>query len=129
MFKSDTTSDEYQLTFDYRSEYLIAKVSGVKDSVEVTCDYWKRVGEELRSTGYKKVLVLEMLRDTITVDEGVRCVRARDTDSFSGVKIAFIDIRADHNKVNAFVHGACILAGFHTRVFTNLRDAKEWLTK
>jgi len=120
-------SPHFEINFENELEYLRAEVTGEHDSYDVTIAYWDRIARELRATGHKKLLVVEMLQDNIDVKDAFRAIRERDKSSFEGVKIAFFDMKKDHVPINSFGAAAAAHLGYQIEVFSNLHAAKDWL--
>lgn len=124
---SQTNTPPFVIRFESDSEYLRAEVSAEHDSYDVTTGYWNRIAEELRSTGHRKLLIVEMIENNIEIRDAFRAIRERDMSSFEGVKIAFFDMKKDHVPVNSFGAAAAAYLGYEIEVFSNIHAARDWL--
>jgi hypothetical protein len=124
---SQPNKPSFVVNFENEPEYLRAEVSANHDSYDVTSRYWSRIAEELRNTGHRKLLIVEMIEDNIEIGDAFRAIRERDKGSFQGVKIAFFDIKKDHVPINSFGAAAAAHLGYEIEVFSNIHAAKDWL--
>jgi len=49
----------YKFRFEYKTDYLCAQVSGDKDSLEISRQYWREIADECKRTKCKKLLIVE----------------------------------------------------------------------
>ena len=117
----------FTINFVHEPEYLRAEVFGEQDSYQITALYWQKIAEELDKTGYKKLLVVEMLGENIEILDAIRAIRDRESRSFQGVKIAFFDMKQDHTATNSYGVAAAAHMGYDVEIFTDLHKAKDWL--
>ena len=53
------TYKPYELSFEYRPEYLYAYVTGEEDSYEISKQFWLEIAAECKRSDVKKVLIEE----------------------------------------------------------------------
>jgi hypothetical protein len=124
----DKANGSFEIIFEHEPDYLRAEIRGPQDNYHVTTAYWERIADELTRTGYDRLLVVEMLEGNIDIQEAFRAVRDRERSRFDGIRIAFFDLRKDHNPTNSYCAAAAAHVGYELEVFTNLHEAKKWLT-
>jgi Tol biopolymer transport system component len=134
-FKDELMSKEYvargngfDIHFTWFGDYLLARVEGLHDNLEITVAYWKMVFDECAKWGAKRVLVLENLieaGENLDTQETFERLLAIVVDK--DLRIAFVD----RNETNwAFQEHVTLLAreqGIVVRLFTQQRDAVTWL--
>lgn len=119
---------QYNIKFEHRSEYLYAYVTGEKDNVEISSQYWNEIAEECCRNDYKKVLVEEDISDTVaSVLELYQFATELPKLGFAGIYIAFVDRYIEQNDLNKFVELVASNRGLTGRVFNDLNEAEKWL--
>jgi hypothetical protein len=119
---------QYNIEFEDRSEYLYAYVTGEKDNVEISSQYWNEIAEECRRNNYKKVLVEEDISDTVaSVLELYQFAAELPKLGFAGIYIAFVDRYIEQNELNKFVELVASNRGLTGRVFNDVNEAEKWL--
>ena len=124
---SQANTPQFVIQFENEPGYLRAEISAEHDSYDVTTSYWNRIAEELRNTGHRKILIVEMIENNIEIQDAFRAIRERDKSSFEGVRIAFFDMKKDHVPLNSFGAAAAAHLGYEIEVFSNIHAAKDWL--
>ncbi|RMG05356.1 MAG: hypothetical protein D6735_05495, partial [Acidobacteria bacterium] len=61
-----STGKLYDIQFEYHHNYLHARVTGEKDSAEISILFWKEIAAECKKHGYKKVLVEENIKNNVS---------------------------------------------------------------
>ena len=118
----------YNIKFEHRAEYLYVYVSGKKDSVEISTQYWNEIAGECRKTNYKKVLVEEDIPQAVaSVFELYQFASQLPKLGFAGIYIAFVDRYIEQNELNEFVELVAGNRGLKGRVFNDVGEAEKWL--
>lgn len=118
----------YFIKFEHRPEYLYAYVTGEKDNIEISSQYWNEVAEECSRNNYKKVLVEEDISETVaTVLELYQFAAELPKYGFSGIYIAFVDRYIEQNDLNKFVELVASNRGLMGKVFNDVTEAEKWL--
>lgn len=123
----NTSSKPYQISFDHRPNYLYVYVSGEYDSYEISRQYWSEVADECNRTGYKKVLIEEDIKETVSVAEAFQLASELPLMNFRGVCVAFCDRYAEHQELNEFGELVATNRGLFARVFNDFNEAENWL--
>lgn len=118
----------YDIRFEHRPEYLYAYVSGEKDTVEISTQYWDEIAEECRKNDSKKVLVEEDISEALaSVFELYQFATELPNLGFAGIYIAFVDRYIEQNDLNEFVELVASNRGLMGRVFNDVKEAEKWL--
>lgn len=127
IFPVPSLPPEIQLVFEDRPDYLYAKVSGPRDSQEISLAYWQLVAEQCRRRDTRHLLVYECLgeqegeRDTPAMLDAIIAL------GMDRLRIAFVVgnvdqlARLEHAEILATERGA------NGRVFASLAVAERWL--
>jgi hypothetical protein len=123
-----TTSKQFEITFEQRDGYLYARVEGPTDSYEVSNAYWKEVSEECEKRQTRKLLLDERLDSPMqSMTEVFQGASERSYMGLSGIKIAFVDIKADHHEFNLFGELVATNRGLFCKVFNDIIAGERWL--
>lgn len=117
----------YLLTFENRKKYLLARVDGELDSPAISLQYWSRVAAVCERSGFSKVLVVEALAKNLLLPDAFRTCCAFRYEDFLGLKIAFVDLYADHAEVNDFNISMSTRRGVNISSFASVEAAENWL--
>ena len=60
------SSKGYDLVFERRALYLFAKVSGPRDTLQISIDYWTEIAEECVRASAQRLLWFEELAEKST---------------------------------------------------------------
>lgn len=116
----------YNLEFEQRSDYLVARVSGPTDSVTIKLRYFAEVAAETRRRGLHKLLVIEALEATLPMSE-VHSASIQVAKVVKGVIIAFFDEREQDYDNNRLGEAIAVNNGAVGRVFRTRDDAEKWI--
>ncbi len=120
-------SDLYTIQFEYRPEFLVATVCGESDSLEISLQFWSHIHKEVRKHGYKSVLVLENLQNTIGTFDTYLLNQQLGQMGFFNIRIAFVDAFPDQSDINQFGETVAINRGLVLKVFLCKEEAEQWL--
>lgn len=123
----NTSSKPYQISFEHRPNYLYVYVSGEHDSYKISRQYWLEVADECNKTGYKKVLIDEDIKESVSVGEAFRIAAELPQMGFRGVCVAFFDRYAEQHELNEFGELVATNRGFFAKVFNDYNEAENWL--
>lgn len=124
----ENSGKPYDIRFEHRAEYLYAYVSGEKDSVEISAQYWSEIAEECRKNNCQKILVEEDIPEAIaSVFEIYQFASELPRLGFAGIYIAFVDRYIEQNELNEFVELIAGNRGLKGRLFNDVNEAEKWL--
>lgn len=117
----------FSLSFEHRTGYLYAFVSGQHDSYEISRQYWQEIADLLTTTQYKKILIEEDIMEAASMSDVFQLVSELAGMGFGGIKIAFFDRQIAHSELNDF--GALVASnrGLQGVAFNDFGKAEEWL--
>lgn len=121
-----STGKLYNIQFEHHHDYLHARVTGEKDSAEISISFWKEIAAECKKYGYKKLLVEENIQGNISDDE-IYEITSVITDLFENVMIAFYDHQMPHYNMNKIGETLVLNRGVIGRVFDDIEKARQWL--
>ncbi len=121
------SSKPYELTLEYRPQYLYAFVTGEKDSCEISRRYWQEIADECNKSGIKKVLIEEDIKENISMSDMYRFASEIPELGFHGVRVAFVDRQESQHQMNQFGETVATNRGLVSRVFNNFAEAEKWL--
>lgn len=102
-------------------------VSGEHDSYKISRRYWREVADECNKTGYKKVLIDEDIKESVSVGEAFQLAAELPLMDFHGVCVAFCDRCAEHHELNEFGELVATNRGLFAKVFNDYAEAENWL--
>lgn len=120
-------SDAYNLEFEKRTDYLYAFVSGDKDNVEICTQYWREIDAECQRIKYNKILIVEDIRETVSMTQMYEICTEISYMDFTGIKIAFVDRRTEQRAVNEFGGLVVTNRGVNAKLFDTVEEAEKWL--
>lgn len=118
---------KYHVTFEERSGYLYAHISGKKASFAIARKYWTDIAERAISSEVKKLLVVEDIPEAITISEVHRLVTELSELPVKDIRVAFVDQFAQHKSLNDFGILVAGNRGLSLRGFDSIEAAEEWL--
>lgn len=68
-----------------------AYVSGDKDSLEISRQYWREIADECRRIKCGKLLIVEDIKEIVSMTEMYQIASEIPSLGFSGVRMAFVD--------------------------------------
>jgi hypothetical protein len=119
----------YRLELEYETPLLRARVIGGHDtSLAVSCEYWLRILRDVRARGASQLLVLDAMQGEVLGDDDLhRFFEAIEGKGLEGVRLAYVEGRADQIPR---VERAELMArdlGYDVRIFNSESDASVWL--
>lgn len=125
--KAPNASELYELSFEHRPQYLYARVTGEKDSYEISRQYWQEIATECKKSGIKKVLIEEDIKENVSMSDMYRFASEIPQLGFFGIRVAFVDLQQEQQQLNQFGETVATNRGLFSRVFNNTAEAEEWL--
>lgn len=119
---------QYAIRFDYQPEYLSVYVSGEKDSLEISRQFWREIADECKKIKSKKLLVVEDIAEAVSMAD-MYLIASEIPQAFYGVRIAFVDTHLDHQSLNEFGEIVATNRGVGGKIFNDVETAKEWLLR
>ncbi len=117
---------DYKIEFHHRPEYFAAFVSGKKNSVEISKQFWHHIAEEFKKNRYEKLLVVEEVENAVSLAEMFE-VASKIPQLFPGIRIAVVDKYAERQKLNEFCEIVATNRGARKKVFATVEAAEDWL--
>ncbi len=124
---NEEDSKLYKLEFDERTDYLYAYVSGDKDNLDISRQYWCEIADECRRTKNSKVLIVEDIKESVSTTEMYQIASEIPDMDFSGIKIAFVDQYIEQHAVNEFGGLVATNRGLYVKLFNTAEEAEKWL--
>ncbi len=119
--------DDIRLVFEDRPGFLLASVSGPRDSRAISLAYWAGIATEVRRRKVRKLMVVENLGDHEDERDLPAVVDALIAMGFDRLQVAFVVTRVEllalmeHGEILALERGA------NGRVFADTATAEHWL--
>jgi hypothetical protein len=130
MIESNSISSPYDLAFIQKPGYLLAKVTGETDSLEISHQYWIEIITEIEKYQPKKLMVWENFKTDISTLELFTLVKEIcNYQQFLHIRIAFVDEHLDQYDRNKLGEMIATNRGFTCRVFSSFEEAESWLLK
>jgi hypothetical protein len=119
----------YRLELDYEAPLLRARVVGGHDTgLAVSSGYWLRILEEVRLHGASELLVLDGMQGEVMGDDDLRrFFDAIAGKGLEGVRLAYVEGRADQIPRMEYAELMARERGYDVRIFNNETDARVWL--
>lgn len=119
--------DGFDLSLEWRGDYLRAQVDGPKDSFEISLAYWMAVAQACHDRAADRLLVVENLAEAGRPIDLERLIDAIVALGFRDIRVAFVDLVESHLK--AMEHGEILARerGIVGRVFGREDEAERWL--
>ncbi len=114
--------------FEQKPGYLLAKVTGDADSLEISRQYWAEVLMEVEKRQPKALLVWEDLQTMVSTPEVFILVNELcEYIQYKHIKVAYLDTQLDQLDRNKLGEMVATNRGFCARVCSKFEDAERWL--
>jgi hypothetical protein len=123
----DRKNEAFEIRYQEHEGYLHAFISGEEDSVDSALKYWRLVIDECRKRRLKALLVEENFHNQLSIMDIFTVTSAIPKMNTRGMKIAFVDMEEEHNKLNLFGETVAVNRGVVGRVFPTTEEAVAWL--
>jgi hypothetical protein len=127
MAKSSKENKPYAIKFEHREGYLYAYGQAKKDSFEVSFGFWTEIATYCKENDFSKVLVEEDFETDTSIIDKYELMSHGHKAGFTGIKIAFVDRHSEQMSNNQFGETAARNRGLIVKVFSNVKEAEEWL--
>lgn len=117
----------YTLEFVDKPGYLVARVTGPADSVDIKLAYLAEAAATCRARGKHRLLIIEELAGVLPAAE-VQKLGPRIPPIVKGLIVAFIDLRPEHHEINRLGEAIAVDHGAVGRVFRTLDEAEKWIS-
>ena len=124
--KSDSP-ESYNISFEYRPEYLYVYVSGEHDSYAISRQYWQQISDECAVNKIKRVLIEEDIPEMVSMGEMFQLASEIPEMGFFGIRIAFVDRYIEQQDLNHFGELVAVNRGLHGKIFNDVTEAEKWL--
>jgi hypothetical protein len=125
--KTPDSSKPYDLSFEYRPQYLYVFVTGEQDSYEISKQYWQEIAAECKKSDCKKVLIEEDITENVSMAEMYQFASEIPQLGFFGIRVAFVDRQSQQHQLNQFGETVATNRGLFSRVFNDAGEAEKWL--
>ncbi|HEX2394710.1 MAG TPA: hypothetical protein VHI78_05150 [Bacteroidales bacterium] len=117
----------YNIQFEYHDKYIVALVSGEKDSLEVSLMFWKEIFDECEANKIKRVLIIENFRNDISAIDmyilGEKLIEMAPKNMMA----AFVDNQLQQLEMNKFTETVAYNRGGKGKAFASRKEAEKWL--
>ena len=117
----------YELTFEERPEYLLARVTGPEDSLEVSISFWQEIAVEVQRRQTEKLMVWENFPNNVDTIDMLRVATFLTELGLANIQVAFVDERHEQLDRNRFGELVAINRGLRGKVFVDVQEAEAWL--
>lgn len=124
---ADYAAPAYSLTFDERPGYLLARVAGPEDSLEVSVSFWQEIAAEADRRKSTHLLVWENFPNNVDTIDMMRVATFLTELGFADIRIAFLDERHEQLDRNRFGELVAVNRGLRGKVFADFAEAESWL--
>ena len=115
------------LSFEHRAGYLAAFASGEHDSVEISTTFLAEVARECRARGYKRVLIVDDLKQPLSLIDLYTLIRRLPDLGFLGMVMAYVALNPGEQFDYRFAETAGLNAGLLGKMFQDVASAEQWL--
>ncbi|HTE40333.1 MAG TPA: hypothetical protein VK629_05875 [Steroidobacteraceae bacterium] len=116
-----------EVSFEIRSGYLYARITGHGEDLETTRATWQKVASECKARGQVKVLIHEEIIGELPFMEQYAFADGLSQLGFDGITVAFVDSKPEQFTNNKFAEDVAVNRGAHGRMFASVADAEAWL--
>ena len=124
---SNSGTETFEIQYQECEGYLHAFIKGKKDSVAAALEYWQCGLDECERRGCRALLVEEAFPNQLSTVDNFTVTSALPGMGSTGLKIAFVDRKAEHSELNLFGESVAVNRGVFGRVFPTLEEAAAWL--
>lgn len=117
----------YWLTFEDKTGYLLARVQGLTDSLEISIAFWQEIALEVHVRRPARLLVHESFRNNLSGPDVVEVATFMTELGFTTIKVAFVDDQFEQLDVNRLAETIVADRGMRAKVFADLGEAESWL--
>ena len=106
---------------------MFALVKGEKGSLDIASAYWNEIAQKAITSGLKRVLVIEDIPEMISIAEVHQLVTGLSELPVKDIRLAFVDLHAEHASLNDFGILVGENRGFSVKAFDTEESAATWL--
>lgn len=118
----------YELTFEQRPEYLIARVTAADIDNDTALAYLRKISDKCREMTVQRVLVFRHIPKML--DSGsLYFTTSAFRDMMLGIKVAFLNPNPEIREDFSFAINVATNRGGNFEVFENEAEAESWLLK
>jgi hypothetical protein len=118
----------YILTFDERPQYLYARVTGERMTLEIARNYLKDILDECRELQYQRLMIERDVPEQLPTTKFPQLASDFVRLGIEDLRIAFVDRRIDDIGLLRFAAAATRALGINVRVYRGRPEARRWLT-
>ncbi len=121
------TAPTYWIIYDDRPDYLLARVEGLTDSLEVSIAFWQEIALEVYARKPRRLLVHESFRNSLSAPDMVDLAAFITDVGFQNIRLAFVDSQREQLPDNRIAEEVLLSHGLIVKVFADLGEAERWL--
>lgn len=123
----DTSEKPYELSFEVRAQYLLARVKAATATPEIVLGYVTEVIQRARESGLHRILVEREIPVTLSVGDSFFTGAKLAESVFGRTKMALVDVQSQNTDSLRFGLLTIGNRGGNVQLFTNIPDAESWL--
>jgi hypothetical protein len=127
MAENSGEKKSYEIKFEQREGYMYVYGKAKQDSFEISLGFWMEIVAYCKENSVSKVLVEEDFGTDNSMMDTYEIMVQGQKNGFIGVRIAFVDRHPDHMNTNLFAETVALNRGIIAKVFSNIKEAEEWL--
>jgi len=120
-------TETYQITFDFRDQYLYALIEGETRNYPIMKQYWQDIAHKSAEGNCKRILLENDIAENVSVMDMYTIMRSLSGMGFSQSRLALVDRHPEHREINEFGATVASNRGIKARVFDSVGDAAIWL--
>jgi hypothetical protein len=117
----------YSLIFDERPEYLYARVTGERMTLDIARSYLKDILDECRELKYHRLMIERDVPEQLPTTKFPQLAKDFVRLGITDLRIAFVDRRIDDLGLIRFAAAATRALGINVRVYRGRPEARRWL--
>ncbi len=122
----DEQKKTYHLAFEQRPGYLVARVSGGVNNIEISVAYFSDIIKECKARQARRVLIIEDIKQKPSIID-IYTIVTRWSEIGQGMAGAFVDLHPEHRQNNMFGEHVAVNRGLLGKVFFDIPSAEAWL--
>ena len=117
----------YDLRFEHRPAFLVARVSAPKDCVEVTLGFLHEITAEYRKSHCHHVLIIEDIPTNLSTIEMHEVATVAAEFGLRGIIIAYVDLQYHPPHEDHYRETLAVNRGLSITFFPTVAQAEQWL--
>jgi len=117
----------FEVAYERRDGYLYERISGDTKLPETKVESWREIIGTCRAEDVERLLVTMEGQGNVSEVEAFETSRDIVALGLDGIKIAYVDLDPANHQNNQFGELVAENRGAFARVFTNEKEAEDWL--